>query len=394
MQQLLQKLYVLLFYGICFLLPLERYVRIGPNILLFSLILLFPFVIRKEDTKKVILPPIVLLIVFSAYTFLNQLIFHPEQPLDVPGRIILSLLFIGLILPINNLRYVKQIFIGSVFLCVLISVGNMLSYYLGSVETYQFVKGDHIANALPIERLYLGFLCVISIILSVDLIGSKFKPLNRYYAINIVIVTAFVLLISSRLGIVLISILVLLSLFYKTKKVDRLISVLGLVLVLSIAFVSSPELRNRFNRSVEKERIVDYIFQDDIRSDAWNESFHMLKHYDYILKGIGFQGTKENVTKRINHQTNKNVINSHNQFVDFMLSAGIPAFLLFIAIFIGTFVARKKDYVKIALLLSIVFFLLIENLYHRQIGAYYVGLVMIFLVYEPLKTKKHQLDVV
>src|SRR5690606_40729741 len=72
--------------------------------------------------------------------------------------------------------------------------------------------------------------------------------------------------------------------------------------------------------------------------------------------------------------------NTHNQFLDFYLSAGFIA-LLFFLLFIGTsFFPVRKQFFPTAMLAILVMYCLVENVFNRQIGAYYVGFILIVLL--------------
>ncbi len=62
--------------------------------------------------------------------------------------------------------------------------------------------------------------------------------------------------------------------------------------------------------------------------------------------------------------------NSHNQFIDMYLNNGLIGLLLFVSFFITLFYAVKDNFFDVATLLSIVLFLLVENVLHRQTGCY------------------------
>jgi hypothetical protein len=62
------------------------------------------------------------------------------------------------------------------------------------------------------------------------------------------------------------------------------------------------------------------------------------------------------------------------------LGAGIIALLLFLTFFFWSFIKHRKDYYLMAMLVTFVSFGLIENYFHRQIGAYYFGVLLIFIL--------------
>jgi O-antigen ligase len=79
--------------------------------------------------------------------------------------------------------------------------------------------------------------------------------------------------------------------------------------------------------------------------------------------------------------------NVHNQFLDLYLGSGVLAMLLFAAGFILCFIRQRRSLYPTALLMATVIFLMAENMFHRQIGAYYMGLIWAMLMFLPKDEK-------
>ena len=52
MKEILKSIYPYLFFAVCFVLPIDKYAIAIPNILLITLAVIFPFVVSKNDFKK------------------------------------------------------------------------------------------------------------------------------------------------------------------------------------------------------------------------------------------------------------------------------------------------------------------------------------------------------
>ena len=76
----------------------------------------------------------------------------------------------------------------------------------------------------------------------------------------------------------------------------------------------------------------------------------------------------------------KQEYNVHNQFFDIYLAAGVGALVLFSLAILILFIRNRKSFYPSALLVTLVCFAMVENVFHRQIGAYYVGFILLSLL--------------
>ena len=72
--------------------------------------------------------------------------------------------------------------------------------------------------------------------------------------------------------------------------------------------------------------------------------------------------------------------NTHNQFIDFYLSSGIISLLIFAGTLLFLFLRGRKNFFVTVLLLVLVSYCFVENIFHRQLGAYFAGFIMICLL--------------
>ena len=127
----------------------------------------------------------------------------------------------------------------------------------------------------------------------------------------------------------------------------------------------------------------------------------VLKTSDIGLNGIGFKATKDKLVAcyqaTIRNPEKKEVFtsqryNSHNQFLDILLSTGFLG-LFFISLFlVWSFMKNREHFFQTAILFTFFAYGLVENIFHRQIGAYYMGLVLIIVLanrsYKQIDTPK------
>jgi O-antigen ligase len=72
--------------------------------------------------------------------------------------------------------------------------------------------------------------------------------------------------------------------------------------------------------------------------------------------------------------------NSHNQFLDILLSTGYVGLFLMCLFLIWSFMKNKEHFFQTAILGTFMAYGLVENIFHRQIGVYYVGLILIIVL--------------
>ncbi|MGK0307368.1 MAG: O-antigen ligase [Urechidicola sp.] len=252
-------------------------------------------------------------------------------------------------------------------------------------------------EVLIIDRLYLGFLCVLSIIVSLGLIGNKYSKNNKWYFANIILNILFVLLISSRVAIILLIVLFFFKIFYSKRKKEYLFFLFGIIGIIVIAFSLNKNLQERFfytQSTKANQSYIEHIKSWEPRFVIWNCNYSISQKGDFLLTGLGFNKTNELLVACYSDdikKKNKRVyfikrgFNTHNQFIDFLLSTGFLGFLLFSFLLILLFYKNKKSYFKTALFISIFAFAFIESFFHRQLGAYVFAIVMILILFPSKK---------
>ena len=238
MRILLSAVYPYIFVLLFISIPFDDYIRAWPNILLVVLAGFFPFVVRKSDLKKLISPPVILYLIFSGYLLLSSLFLNRfSEDVNVIGKVWLVLGLIILYLPINDLQKLKNAIVFSSLAAIVYSVYN---FVLITHELGYFVLGDspQVIEALLIDRIYLGLLAVLSILISFSGIRKNYHPLNRYHMVNILVNFIFILLIASRISIVVLLLVLIVRQFYERKKTWRMaLAALAGLVVLSFFYV-------------------------------------------------------------------------------------------------------------------------------------------------------------
>lgn len=393
MKVLLSALYPYLYVFFCFLLPLDQYAKSVPNIVLIALIAIFPFIVKKEMFHSLKKNELYIFIALVVFITINSLLFNDiSEDISVIKKMASAILLFVLFIPIKKTKNLHLTIIGSVLVSIVFCLVNMYFFYLEQ-GAFNFANGPLIEEVLIIDRLYLGFFCVLSIVSSLGLIGNTFKSSNKWYFANIVLCTVFVLLISSRLAIILLVLLFFLRIFYSRHKKKYSFFLLGISIIVIGAFMLNKNLQERFfyTQTPEDQSYVELFKRWEPRVVIWNCSKEILTEKDALSFGLGFYKTKdflvECYSKSIENQSRREYFiskrfNAHNQFLDLLLSAGILSLLLFLLFFIVVIKNNYKDFYKMSLIVSMLFFVAIECVFHRQLGGYYFGIFLVLVLFK------------
>lgn len=393
MKIILSSIYPYAFLVLLMIVPFDEYMRALPNILLIILVLAFPFTVTKADFKKLKNPAVATVLFFVVYLLLNSLFFERlEENFTILKKIFISIGLVILYLPVHDFKKINKAIIFSALAAVLYSLYHIV-VLVKNTGTFEFGNSSNPLETLLIDRLYLGLLCVLSILVSYTSMTKRFKAENKYHLANIIINVLFVFLIVSRIAIITLIVLTVLKLFYNKKQKLNTIIVLGLLTITTIlAFAFNDNLEKRFFYSTPEntqQSLLEKTMKWEPRTIIWDCTYHIAKEESSFFKGLGFEGAKDKLVGcyswNIKNESRKEwflfkKFNSHNQFFDFYLSTGILSALLFILLFIILFFRNRKDFFSTAMLLTIFLFAFVESFFHRQIGAYYFGVILIYLL--------------
>ncbi len=399
MKILLGSIYPFAFALLLFIVPFDDYVRALPNILLIILAITYPFIITKEDFSKLNKKGTLILLAFVFSLLLSTLINgNWKENLFVLEKVGIAVGVLLLYLPISQNSKLKNAIIFSSLAAVLYSVFNIFML-IKNTGTFDFGENSNPLHTLLIDRLYLGFLSILSILISYKSLTKNYSSYNRYHLTNIVVNILFIFLIVARMAILTLIVLAVVRLFYnlQNKKIV-FITLAAIVIVVIGAFTLNDNLSKRFlylKYGDGGQSVVERMYKQEPRTIIWACAKKIIQEGENILLGSGFTTTEENliacyasdimVNKERQQWFLARKYNSHNQFIDIYLSAGIVSFVLFVSLFVYLFFKHRKNFFLTAIVISIVSFGLIENFLHRQIGGYYFGAVLIFLLLHEFK---------
>ncbi|MAZ73164.1 MAG: hypothetical protein CMC70_08435 [Flavobacteriaceae bacterium] len=405
MRILLQSIYPYMFLLLYLTIPFDNHVRALPNILLIALAIAFPIVVSKTDFKKLKRLPTLLFICLVLFVLVQALLLgRIDVDSPVLEKINLAIGLVILYVPIQGFQKIKKAIIYSSIAAILFSVGSIIvGVYQGA--TFQLLDSGNLIEAMLVDRLYLGLLCVLSIIASYSLLKNTYNPNNAYYVVAIIVNVLFILLIVSRIAIIALIVLFILGFLYKRSKGTQLVFVVAtLFLGLVLVFILNNDFRKKIlytPTNTESKGLVANTLEMEPRTIIWNCAITISETHNELWKGLGFANTNKELVKcyedSIEDEQKRAWLmarkyNTHNQFLDIYLATGIIGIVLFIGFVLFVFLRNKRQFFPTTLLLTLLLFMLVENLFHRQIGAYYVGFVLIMLLIKQNKPQNKEIQ--
>jgi len=388
----------MLFFVLCFSLSFigNRFYAI-PNGINILLVLLFPFVIDKQSfIKNILKKPIVCFAAFLLFVLFKSIFLgHFLEDLNVIKKLfqILLLLILSFGLKRNALEQLKSgIIFGSLF-AVIYSLIKITSIII-ETGSFNFSNGPIINDTLPLQRLYLGLLCVISLILVMD---RFFKMNKKVFLFLAIIFGSFVFLISARIAIITTVIVLLYYVQLKMYKKYKLLTLLSLALFTFLFFLKSPNLSKRILDTEYKTNssIFERILTQEPRYLIWKYSYSVLNK-NQLLFGHGFKGVKIQLLKKYEEIDDLNKrnwfiqeqFNSHNQYLDILLTQGIIGLALFLIFLYYLYKESLFSDTNFLLFLTLAIFLTIYNNFYRVIGVFIFAIIFCIIV----RSKKPSLD--
>ena len=399
MKVTLDNIYTVLFSVLCFSLAFigDRFYAI-PNGINISLVLIFPFLVNKQKfINHIVKKPIVWFAVFLSFILVKSVLLgHFLEDISVIKKLsqALLLLILSCGLKPKSTETLKSGIVLGTFIAVIYSLIK-IGIIVIQTTTFDFAKGPIINETLPVQRLYLGLLCTISLILVLDRFFKNRQKLNLFLA---VLFTLFVFLIAARIAIISVLIVIIYYVFIMIKAKYKYIFLLLIISTTSMVVLLNNNLSKRILHLDDtfRESYVDKIAMHEPRFLIWKYSYEALQSTNLFL-GNGFNRTEKKLVSSYKKipQLKKRAwfinkrFNTHNQYLDIALSQGFIGLSLFLIFLFQLFVIAKKSHSDFLLLLSALIYMLVYNNFHRVIGVYIFSLIFIFILeksnYQKLK---------
>ncbi len=408
MKILLASIYPYAFILLYISIPFDDYIRAFPNLLLGILLIAFPFIVTKNDFKKLLAKPLLIFIIFFIFLLINAFLFgRITDDFVVIKKMLIPIGLVILYIPVQDFKKLNKAIIFSSIAAILFSIIKFI-ILVNNTGIFNINYFQESLDILLIDKLYIGFLCVLSILISYQSLKLDYHPNNKYYLISIILNSLFIILIFSKIFLIVLIAIVLLRQFYGEKRKLRLLisAVILCITMGSMFYIFKPDLKNiiSFEKSIESINYEDNALPWGFRNIIWNCASNMIQNGENQFSGIGFKNTNQNLIscyeESITDSSTRDYFldkrfNSHNQYLDFYISSGIVGFLLFVVVLLVMIMKYKKHFFAMALLTTIILIGLIENYFHRQIGAYYFGYILIILLINNsffMKSEKEKLN--
>ncbi len=402
MKNTLEKTYNYVGFFMCLSIPFMNYAKAFVNICMICLFLILVVLFNKQKFLEIIKNRffkifLVFLLFATLFTFFNSSFFLDFSETRKIAQI--ALLFI-LFSFINDKRLLIYGFILGVFISSLITGINIINYYLNSFEL--LISKSSVEDLFITQRLYLGFFTVISTILLLNIYQTSINKIKKYSSLLLIIYFLFILfLISSRSALLIALVVFLTTIIYQLKPLHSFLLVAGVGLIFSSIIFTNKNLSSRFLYSEDSVRssFIDKIKTHEPRFDIWKFSGQIFKEEKPFFFGIGTFKTQElllskyqlmPIQKRKNWFIERN-FNTHNQYIDIILSYGIIGLLIFLVFVKEIIKFSFKNIYSFNLVISLFLFLIVENIFHRQLGSFIFALTLVWALF--LINSKNEKDI-
>lgn len=390
MKSPVQLIYTLLFSILCALIPFTEQLQAIPNILLAILGLIFLLNLNKKDFKSVEISHW-LYIGLCGFVFLGILINQRFGDLSFAFRLLLPVALVILSFPLKDKKKPLYFFLGGSLGMLLISVINLVIHYI-KFNSLKIDVGDEVNSLLLGERPYLGFIYLTSMLVCIYLQKSELNKTRRTGLLILAAIFAgFIIFISARLSILSLLLILSISVFYSKNKIKTLFGSLGAGLIIVLVLVFSPNFVKRLTAGFEIDATkFENVLQLEPRYHIWECSAQIIKDNGSPVLGFGFRNTIDYLADCYAHRDKfqneehqayfvNSRFNTHNQFLNFLMSSGWLSFLIFAAFFFLMLFKNHKSYLPFAMVSALFLFCIFENILSRQLGAMLFGLIIVFV---------------
>ncbi len=393
----LNRGYLLLCMLLCFYIPFIPLAHAVSSIIMGCILVLAFFIVDKKQLKKMlskkayIIYVVFFLVIGFASVYEGTFIadFSELRKIGQIGLLVILFSFT------KSQASLKNAFIAGTILSSGITLIRILLYIL-ETGSLVFYKGEIVAELMMTPRLYLGVFSVISFIFCTELyflIKNKKHKTIYLSAAGFLLLSIF--LIASRSAIILV-LIALTSILWKTlesKKRNRVL--LTVMAVALLAFLGSYNLSQRFLYIEDdfRESYIEKVKTHEPRYLIWKSALTIFNESENKISGLGFGKTQELLRqeyKQINPERKRNWFldrdfNTHNQYLDLLISTGILGLVLFL-VFLGILVIKAKDSIyNLNLLIVLILFMCIENSFHRTFGVFVFALILAIILKKPIK---------
>ena len=392
MKNTLAKTYNYIVFLICLSIPFMTYANAFVNISMICLLCILIAIFEREKIIKIFRFRFLKVLIGFLFFIITTSIINDSFYLDFDesrklGQIILLIILFSFT---PDKKLIMYGFIAGTFISSLLTNINIINYYLSSSDL--LILKPSVKELFVTERLYLGFLIVISSILLANLYQITIDKRLKYLSLSLIVFfLATLFMISSRSALIILAVVFLTTTIYQLSPLNSLLLIITVGLIFSTIIFTNKNLSSRFLYSEDSIRssFIDKIKTHEPRYDIWKFSGQIFKEEKPYFFGIGTFKTQElleskyqliPIEKRKNWFIERN-FNTHNQYIDIALSYGIIGLFIFL-IFVREIVKFSlKNIQSFNLIISLLLFLIVENIFHRQLGSFIFALTLVLALY-------------
>lgn len=289
-----------------------------------------------------------------------------------------------------NTKIQKAFVIGCFISLILLFNNAVFSYFkTSSIDVFYYTNLGFVHHPSYLS-LYLNFAIAILLLwLFRNFHGSAFK---RNAAIFLILIFhIFIVLLSSKAGIIGVVLVYMLTLTYQILKRGKILSMVlpvSLMIIFGITLSFFPQSYSRFysaESALENEPNPNSGDGSVARILVWQASLEIIKQHPII--GVGTGDVEPELMKKYQ---DKNILlamdetlNAHNQYLQTFIALGLIGFLVLLAYFVlPGYMAFKQNHLLYLLFLSLFAFnLLVESMLERQAGVVFYAFFNAFLFY-------------
>lgn len=264
-----------------------------------------------------------------------------------------------------------------------ISTGSTSSFFYVELGVGFFQEGSFI------HPTYASFFYNILVAyLAIMLLNANPKAKYKWFVLlSLLLFVVFILLLSSKFGILALVVNLLLLLVYfihKSKKIGLALIVLGLsVIVGSVAIMNTP-LKGRFvSAYTEMTNPTGGSNSTRSRLDVWKVTTEVIAENPILGTGTG--DIRDELMAKYRQQGydkyNEKAYDSHQQFLQTYGALGLLGIFTLLGMFVGFFVQAFRTRNYLLLIFGVLFFMfgMIESMLERQAGVVFFVFFGLFL---------------
>jgi O-antigen ligase len=358
---------------------------------------------RHFRERRALILPIILYGLYVVWSFVGG---DPSESSPILVKRITLLLF-SLCLLVTGKRISQRqfgwILIAFLAACIACSIACYISAFYNvwihksfSVDTldrrYYYLTYIFLSDWVEIPPIYLSMMANLAVAV---VVYTTFNISLKWRIALVAYLSLFIILLSSKIGIVCLVALLGISLFQMIKqRTLAIISVLVLVTVAVISVFTVPFLKERFIASLKFDYSQEY-------GHLWNSNAYRMAIWTCSLEtierspmtgfgtGRGQQALEETYRKNNFIWGFKESLNPHNEFLASALDIGIAAPFALLAMILLPMVQRWRqgDWLTVNFLIIVLMYCLIEVILNRQKGVVFTSFFYSLLLWYPSAKK-------